>query len=126
MLSRLSSVPRRVVSVRHFSILDKVVNDPKAHEKAAQILDDPKLMNEAMSQFNTIFKENGGGMMGALLRNSPIKGALDKMGGIENLEKLMQDPAAMARVRDMMKNPAMVAQAQEQMKKAFGKKDGEA
>ena len=40
--------------------------------------------------------------MGAMLRNSPVKSALDKMGGMENLERMMNDPSAMARVREMI------------------------
>lgn len=123
MLARLSALPRCAAPMRRFSILDKFVSDPKTQEKAAQIMDDPKMMKEALNQFNNVFKEGGGGMMGAMLRNSPVKSALDKMGGMENLERMMNDPSAMARVREMMKDPAMVAKAQEDMKNMFGKKE---
>lgn len=59
------------------------------------------------------------------IRNSPIKGMVDKMGGVENLEKMMKDPAVMEMLKNMMNDPAMVAKAQANMDNMMKSTNGE-
>ena len=120
MLGRLSSFSRINVSVRRLSVFDKFMNDPKVKEKAAEMMANPAAMSDAMSKLSSALKDGGGGgMTGMLLRSAPVKSAIDKMGGIENLERMMKDPAAMEMMQNMMKNPEMMAKATANMENMF-------
>lgn len=115
MFGRLTLLSRRVPTVRRFSIFDKLMKDPKVQEQAAAMMQDPAAINQAMSSLTSALKDGGGGVTGMFIRNSPIKGMVDKMGGVENLERMMKDPAVMNMLKDMMADPAMVAKAQSNM-----------
>lgn len=91
------------------------MSDPKVREQAAAMMQNPELVKQGLNTLTSSLKDGGGGMAGMLLRNSPVKGIVDKMGGVENLERMMSDPEVMRRVQEMMKDPAMVAKASANM-----------
>ena len=119
-MSRFSKIS---MPVRRLSMFDKIMNDPKVQERAASMMQDPEAMNKAMANLSSALKDSGGGMTGMLLRNSPIKGMVDKMGGVENLERMMKDPQVMGMIQNMMKDPAAVAKAQANMEEMMKQQD---
>ena len=119
-MSRFSKIS---MPVRRLSMFDKIMNDPKVQERAASMMQDPEAMNKAMANLSSALKDGGGGMTGMLLRNSPIKGMVDKMGGVENLERMMKDPQVMGMIQNMMKDPAAVAKAQANMEEMMKQQD---
>ncbi len=125
MLGRLSALPKCAVAVRKLSMFDTLLKDPKIKEKAAEMMKDPNAMQNAMASFTNVMKDGGGGLTGMLMRNSPLKGAIEKMGGMENVEKMMKDPKMMEMVQNMMKNPEMMAKAQDAMSEAMKKSSDE-
>ena len=115
MFSRISKCNLFVRPVRKFSVFDKMMNDPKVREQAAAMLQNPEVVQQWLGTLKTSLKDGEGGMSGMLLRNSPVKSAVEKMGGYDNLERMLTDPATLAKVQEMMKDPAMVAKAAENM-----------
>jgi hypothetical protein len=114
-----------VIQTRKLSIFDKLMKDPKVQEKAAAMMQDPAAMSQAMETLTSSLKDGGGGMAGMLLRNSPIKGVVDKMGGIENIERMLKDPMVQQALKNMMNDPAAMAKATANME-AVMKKEEEA
>lgn len=125
MFRQVAVVSRSVFVVRRLSIFDKVMKDPKVQEQAVAMMQDPAKLNQAMSSLTSALKDGGGGVTGMFIRNSPIKGMVDKMGGVENLEKMMKDPAVMEMLKNMMNDPAMVAKAQANMDNMMKSTNGE-
>jgi hypothetical protein len=101
---------------------EKMMNDPKVKEKAAEMMRDPAQMNAAMATLASSL-QGGNGMTGMLLRNSPIKGMIDKLGGVENLEKMMKDPRVSEMLDKTMNDPAAMARVAKQMQEVMGQKD---
>lgn len=122
MLCRISKVTRTVNHVRRLNIFDKLASDPKVQEKAAAMMQDPEAVKKSMESLVQTMK-GGGGMMGMMFRNSPMKSMVDKIGGVENLERMMNDPRFMESLNAMLKDPDALARAAAQTQEIMKNKD---
>lgn len=122
MLCRISKVTRSVNHVRRLNIFDKLASDPKVQEKAAAMMQDPEAVKKSMESLVQTMK-GGGGMMGMMFRNSPMKNMVDKIGGVENLERMMNDPRFMESLNAMLKDPDALARAAAQTQEMMKNKE---
>ena len=84
---------------RKLSILDTILKDPAMKER----LKDPKAVESTVASINSALNDKG--LTGTLLRNSPLKGLIDSIGGMENLEKLTKDPKFMESMKQTLADP---------------------
>lgn len=59
-------------------------------------------------------------MTGMLIRNSPIKGMVEKIGGVETLERTVKDPETMEMFQEMLKDPEFMAEMSKSIAKELG------
>ncbi len=114
MLNRvtISSARSKIqIGVRRLSVFDYF--NQKQEETKTTPNPDEELQNNLNKAKEVL--NGGGGLQGKML-NMAMKPMFDKMGGKENVEKLMSDPKFMEHARLMMKDPAAMAKAQEAMK----------
>jgi hypothetical protein len=124
MLRLAIRVPKSFASQkRSFGMFDSLLNDPNAQEKAVNVLKDPVEARKSIDAALNMMK--GDSLTATMLRNGPMKGVLEKIGGIENLERMMQDPRMMQIAQSIASDPEKLKQAMSSVKEFSDKVEGE-
>lgn len=86
------------------------------------MMNDPEQMKKAIASLQEAVN-GGGGLTGQFLRSSAAKSVLDKVGGLENVERMMKDPNFLETVKKTINDP----KAMERVAKSMSEigKDGE-